>query len=132
MAVPTFKINNHDYTQYLKEKTGLQWTRENTNDEGAGRDMADVMHPMVTSRQRSLEVTMGPMPFAVVRQLEQDLEGNEDGVAVIYPDIYNGLVTKRLFYNTSISTSMLRFEDGNVVCDNVKFTLISVKEATIS
>ena len=132
MAVPTFKINNHDYTRYLKEKSGLQWSRENTNAEGAGRDAADVMHTMVTSRQRSLDVTMGPMPFSAVQQLEQDLEGHEDGVTVIYPDIYNGLVTKRLFYNTSISSSMLRFEDGNVVCDNVKFTLITVKEATVS
>ena len=132
MAVPTFKINNHDYTKYLKDKSGLQWSRENTNAEGAGRDAADVMHPMVLSHQRVLDVTMGPMPFAIVQQLEQDLQGHDDGVTVVYPDIYNGLVTKRLFYNTSISTSLMRFKDGDVLCDNVKFTLVSVKEATVT
>ena len=131
MAVPRFIINNHDYTAYVKAKTGLQWTRENTNAEGAGRDAADVMHPMVQSHQRSLDVTLGPMPFSVARQLEQDLEGNDDGVRVTYPDLYNGLTTTRLFYNTSISSSMMQFRDADVLCDNVKFTLISVKEATV-
>ena len=116
---------------YVKAKTGLQWTRENTNAEGAGRDAADVMHPMVQSHQRSLDVTLGPMPFSVARQLEQDLEGNDDGVRVTYPDLYNGLSTTRLFYNTSISSSMMQFRDADVLCDNVKFTLISVKEATV-
>ena len=131
MAVPAFIINGHDYTQYLKER-GLQWTRENTNAEGAGRDTADVMHPMVTSRQRVLDVTMGPMSFSVASQLEADLEGNPNGVRVQYPDVMDGLSVLRLFYNTSVQSSMLRFEDGNVVLDNVKFTLISIKEETVN
>ena len=131
MAVPAFKINNHDYTQYLKIK-GLQWSRENTNSENAGRDLSDTMHPMVLSHQRKLDVTMGPMDFSVATQLETDLEGGDNGVTVQYPDPMDGLTTKRSFYNTSISSSMLRFEDGNVVMDNVKFSLISIKEATVT
>ena len=25
-------INGHDYTAYIKQKTGFKWSRENTND----------------------------------------------------------------------------------------------------
>ena len=132
MAVPAFIINNHDYTQYLKIKSGLSWARENTNSENAGRDISDEMHPMVLSHQRKLEITMGPMPFSAVQQLESDLEAGDGGVRVQYPDPMNGLTTTRLFYNTSISSSMIRFEDGNVVMDNIKFSLISIKEAVVS
>lgn len=130
MAVPVFLINGVNYTQYLKQR-GLQWTRENTNAEGAGRDVSETMHPMVTSHQRTLEVTMGPMDFSVAAQLEAQLEAGNNGIRVTYPDLKDGLRTTRLFYNTSIESSMLRFEDGNVVLDNVKFTLVSIKEATV-
>ena len=44
-AKGVFKINGHDYAPYVKAKTGLGWARENTNDEDAGRDAGDVMHP---------------------------------------------------------------------------------------
>ena len=59
-----FTINGHDYTRYVKAKTGLSWSRENTNDEDAGRDTSEYMHT-------------------------------------------------------------------NVLCDNIKFTLISVQEGTV-
>ena len=128
MAVPVFTINNHDYTSYLKQKTGLQWKNENTNDEDAGRDAANVMHTNVTSHQRVLSCTLGPMPFSVAQQLAQDLMNNDAGVSVTYPDIYNGLSTTRLFYATSIDSAIEQFRDGDLVLDNVKFNLITVQE----
>ena len=128
---PVFKINNHDYAKYIKHKSGLTWQRDNTNDEDAGRDTAATMHPMVTSHQRTLTVKMGNMPVSVAQQLEQDLEGGDEGVVVEYPDIKDG-VCKRLFYNTSISSSIVQFEDDDIVLDNVSFKLISIKEATVT
>jgi len=125
-----FKINNHDYTSYVKQKTGFGWGRENTNDKDAGRDEGDVMHTNVRSHQRKLTMKLGPMPFNVAQQLEQDLEGGDDGVSVQYPDLYDGICT-RLFYNTSITAAEEQFRDGDIVVDNVNFTLISVKEATV-
>lgn len=125
-----FKINGHDYAPYVKAKTGLGFSRENTNDKDAGRDTGEVMHTNVTSHQRKLTVKMGPMPFSVGMQLEADLEGNDDGVAVRYPDLHDGICT-RLFYNTSIEAAMEQFTDDGIVLDNVSFTLISVKEATV-
>lgn len=68
---PAFEINGHDYAPYVKHKTGLAWSRENTNDEDAGRDKAETMHTLVTSHQRKLEVKMGPMPFEKAQQLEK-------------------------------------------------------------
>ena len=62
-AKGVFKINGHDYAPYVKAKTGLGWARENTNDEDAGRDAGDVMHPNVKSHQRKLTLKLGPMPF---------------------------------------------------------------------
>lgn len=128
---PVFKINGHNYAPYVKQKTGLTWQRDNTNDKDAGRDTAETMHPMVTSHQRTLSVKLGPMPFEIVQLLENDLEGNDNGVVVEYPDIKDG-VCKRLFYNTSISSAIEQFTDDTIVVDNVTFTLTSVKEATVA
>lgn len=128
---PVFKINGHDYAKYIKHKTGLTWQRDNTNDEEAGRDLSATMHPMVTSHQRTLSVKMGPMPFSVAQQLEQDLEGGDEGVVVQYPDIKNG-ICKRLFYNTSISSAIEQFNEDGIEVDNVSFKLISIKEATVT
>lgn len=127
---PAFTINGHDYSKYLLQKTGLSWTRENTNDEDAGRDTSEKMHTLVTSHQRSLSVTMGNMPFEIAQQLEEDLEGNDDGVKVKYPDIMDGMCT-RLFYNTSIEAAIEEFKDDTIIVNNIKFNLISVKEATV-
>lgn len=131
MAIPEkIVINGHDYTKYVKSKTGFLWSRNNTNDEDAGRDSSETMHTNVLSHQRELSFTLGPMPFSAAQQLESDLEGNDDGVRVQYPDLLDGMCT-RLFYNTSINAAMESFTEDGVVCDNVKFTLISVKEETV-
>ena len=129
--IPVFKINGHNYAKYLKHKTGLTWQRDNTNDEDAGRDTAATMHPMVTSHQRTLSVKMGNMPFSVAMQLENDLEGGDEGVKVEYPDLKNG-ICKRLFYNTSISSAIEQFEEDDIILDNITFKLISIKEATVT
>ena len=124
-------INSHDYTQYVKGKTGFQFERENTNAEKAGRDKSEVMHTLVTSHQRKLTLRLGPMPFDTAKQLETDLQGNDDGVQVQYPDLYDGLVT-RLFYNTSIEAAYEYFTADGIMVDNISFTLITVKEATVN
>lgn len=73
---------------------------------------------------------MGPMPFSVAQQLEADLEGGDAGVQVRYPDLKDGICT-RLFYNTSITAAIERFTDEGVMLDDITFTLVSVKEATV-
>lgn len=125
-----FLINGHDYAEYVKAKTGISWSRENTNDEDAGRDDGEVMHTNVTSHQRKLDINMGPMPFEAVMQLERDLQGGDNGVRVTYPDLYDGICT-RLFYNTSITAAVEQFKSDGIQVDNIKFSLISVKEATV-
>lgn len=125
-----FIINGHDYTRYVKQKTGFGWERENTNAEDAGRDENDVMHTNVLSHQRKLTLKLGPMPFDMVMQLEADLESGDDGVTVTYPDFKDGLCT-RLFYNTSITAAQEQFRDDGIIVDNINFTLISVKEETV-
>lgn len=125
-----FRINGHDYLPYIKAKTGLTISRENTNDKNAGRDSGLTMHPNVTSHQRKLELKMGPMPFSICQQLETDLQGNDNGVEVEYLDIKEG-VCKRLFYNTSIKAAIEQFTKDGVIVDNVSFSLISIKEATV-
>ena len=89
-------INGHDYTAYIKQKTGFKWSRENTNDEKAGRDTAETMHTNVTSHQRKIEIKMGPIPWDMAQQLEADLQGGDSGVEVSYPDLKDGFC-KRLF-----------------------------------
>ena len=126
-----FEINGHDYAPYVKHKTGLGWSRENTNDEEAGRDDADVMHTMVLSHQRKLTLKMGPMPFETAMQLEADLEGGDDGVTVKYPDLKDGICT-RLFYNTTIEAAIEQFTDEGIKIDDISFTLTSVKEELIT
>lgn len=125
-----FEINGHDYAPYVKHKTGLGWARDNTNDEDAGRDKSETMHPMVTSHQRTLTLKMGPMPFEIAQQLEADLQGNDDGVRVRYPDLKDGVCT-RLFYNTSIDAAIEQFTDEGIKIDDVNFTLISVQEGVV-
>lgn len=122
-----FKINGHDYTKYIPEKSGLTWSRENTNDSDAGRDKSETMHTMVTSHQRKLSVTLCNIPFAKVQQLETDLQTHDGGIKVEYPDLKDGMCT-RLFYNTSSEAGEERFTDNGVIVDNFKFSLISVKE----
>ncbi len=125
-----FTINGHDYAPYIKHKTGFGWQRNNTNDSDAGRDKAEEMHTMVTSHQRTLTMKLGPMPFETAQQLEQDLQGNDDGVQVTYPDLLDGVCT-RLFYNTSITAAMQSFTPEGVIVDDINFTLITVKEETV-
>ena len=125
-----FTINGHDYAPYVKAKTGLRWARENTNDEDAGRDMSNTMHPNVTSRQRKLTLKMGPMPFEVATQLEKDLQDGGAGVRVRYPDLLDGICT-RLFYNTSIDAAIERFTDEGIKLDDVSFTLVTIKEGVV-
>ena len=127
---PAFEINGHDYAPYVKHKTGLAWSRENTNDEDAGRDKSETMHTLVTSHQRKLEIKMGPMPFEKAQQLESDLQGNDEGVKVKYPDLKDGVCT-RLFYNTSIAAAVEQFTEDDVVVDDISFSLITVKEDTV-
>lgn len=125
-----FVINGHDYTRYIKAKTGITWTRENTNEENAGRDAAGIMHTNVTGHQRRLDIRMTAMPFSVAKQLERDLQGNDDGVKVFYPDIHDGLCT-RLFYNTSVKSAMSHFTPEGIIVNDLSFTLISVMEDII-
>lgn len=123
-----FEINGHDYTKYVKHKTGLQISRENVNEETAGRDESDYMHTDVRSHQRKLELTMGPMSYETAMQLEKDLISNDDGVMVKYPDLSDG-VCSRLFYNTTIKGAYERFEEsGDITVDNIRFTLTTVEE----
>lgn len=125
-----FLINGHDYAHYVKQKTGLEWSRDNTNEKDAGRDAGQTMHPGVTSHQRSLSCKLGPMPFSVAQQLENDLESHDNGVEVTYPDLKDGICT-RLFYNTSIKSAIERFTEDGIMLDDVQFNLISVQEATV-
>lgn len=125
-----FEINGHDYAPYVKAKTGISWGRDNTNDEDAGRDAGNVMHPNVTSHQRKLTLKLGPMPFEIAQQLEADLQDGDEGVRVRYPDLLDGICT-RLFYNTSITAAIERFTDEGIKLDDISFTLISVQEETV-
>ena len=120
-----FVINGHDYTRYVKQKTGFLWARENTNDENAGRDIGETMHPNTTSHQRKLTMVLGPMPFEIGMQLETDLEMSI--VSVQFPDLKRGICT-RLFYNTSISAAEEQFREDGIMLDNVSFTLITINE----
>lgn len=84
------------------------------------------MHPNVTSHQRTLTMKLGPMPFEIGMQLENDLEN--ETVLVRFPDLKYGITT-RAFYNTSISAAEEQFrEDGSIDLDNVTFTLITINE----
>ena len=125
-----FLINGRDYAPYVKAKTGLEWSRENTNDEDAGRDAGQTMHPGVTSHQRKLDVKLGPMPFAIAQQLEADLESHDNGIRVTYPDLLEGIVT-RLFYNTSIRSAIERFTEDGIMIDDIQFSLVTVREDVI-
>lgn len=125
-----FEINGHDYAPYVKAKTGISWGRDNTNDEDAGRDAGNIMHPNVTSHQRKLTLKLGPMPFEIAQQLEADLQDGDEGVRVRYPDLLDGICT-RLFYNTSITAAIERFTDEGIKLDDISFTLISVQEETV-
>lgn len=125
-----FEINGRDYSHYVKQKTGLEWSRENTNEKDAGRDAGQTMHPGVTSHQRTLSVKLGPMPFEVAQQLETDLESSDNGITVTYPDLKEGICT-RLFYNTSIKSAIERFTVDGIMIDDITFTLISVQEGTV-
>ena len=59
MAVQgTFQINGHDYTQYVKQKTGFGWARENTSDSDAGRDEDDTMHLCLLTLLCNLKKTL--------------------------------------------------------------------------
>lgn len=125
-----FIINGRNYTRYVKQKTGLGWSRDNTNEKDAGRDASQTMHPGVTSHQRKLEVKLGPMPFEIAQQLEADLQSHDNGINVTYPDLKDGICT-RLFYNTSIKGAIERFTEDGVMIDDIQFTLVTVKEGTV-
>jgi hypothetical protein len=70
------------------------------------------------------------MPFSVAQQLEADLQSHDNGIRVTYPDLKDGICT-RLFYNTSIKSAIERFTEDGVMIDDIQFSLVTVKEATV-
>ena len=126
-----FQIDGVDYAPFVKAKSGLKWSRENTNDKDAGRDVGQTMHTNVTSHQRKLEVKLGPKKLEDCMRLEADLQAGDNGVKVKYPDLKDGICT-RLFYNTSIDAGLTYFTDDGVKVDDVTFTLVTVKEDLIT
>lgn len=129
-AKGVFKINGHDYAPYVKAKTGLGWARENTNDEDAGRDAGDVMHPNVKSHQRKLTLKLGPSRLKRRSSLKPTCKAVTMAYRCNTPTFWTGYAPA-LFYNTSITAAIERFTDEGIKLDDISFTLISVKEATV-
>lgn len=116
-----FKINGTDFANRL-EDGGLQRTRNDLDDDSAGRDLAGNMDRARIATKITLQCTCRPMTQEEIQPLLSVIENNEF-VSVTYLDPAKGEVTKTMYCNTNPATCMRNYE-GTLLWDSISFTLV--------
>lgn len=123
MSRPIFKINGHDYTEYLADD-GLKPTRNDLDADGSGRNLLDgLMYRTRIATKVKWTVTFDRLDEAVVKQIEEDMYADDNYVTVIMLDPKQNRNVERTYYCSTINEGIQRYIGGRTVYDGVTFNL---------
>lgn len=115
-----FKIGGKDFTNHVV-LGGLEWSRNDMDDEKSGRTLDGVMHRNRITTKAKLNVTMEKMTTDELIGLNTALE--PQFVDITYLDPRFGIVTKT-FYGSTVSSAVQHIINGIVYWDGAKFNLV--------
>lgn len=123
MSAPYYRINNVSILPYITDG-GLVIDENDLDAEGSGRTLDGVMHRTVVSRKDKHTIKCKPLKTSEANIVLNAI-GTSAFVTVetnIHPKV--GTFTGQM-YNSARTAAVYRLdEDGNVLWDNIMFTLI--------
>ena len=121
MALPTFVINGHDYTELLAAD-GLKPSRNDLDKDGSGRNLLDgLMHRNRIATKMTYQVSFNRLTPEQLMQLESDMGGQYVNVTLLEAKT-NSHVT-RTYYTSTINEGVQRAINGQTYYEGVTFDI---------
>lgn len=121
MALPIFKIGDHDYTEYIAED-GLKPSRNDLDKDGSGRNLLNgLMYRTRIGTKMKYSLQFNRMPADVLKQLENDMSGTYVSVTLLEGKTDRHV--KRTYYTSTINEGVQRAIDGVTYYDGVAFDI---------
>lgn len=118
-----FIINDIDFTDRIVDG-GIVRTRNDLDDDSAGRDLTGTMQRSRVTTKIQLQVTCRPMTTEEISPLLTVLENNQV-VSVTYIDPKEGQTTKSMYCNQNPATCMRMYGDQEL-WDSISFPLVEM------
>lgn len=122
MYSAVFQIDGVDYTSYIKS-SGMGWDKNDIDAAGSGRNKVGTMKRHKVCSKRKLKITCLPLTQAKIMALSAALD--HETVSITYLDPQLGVITKT-FYGSSISSTTMISQNGDVVWEGATFNLTEV------
>lgn len=122
---PVFKVNGHDYTDYLTEE-GLKPTRNDLDSDGSGRNLLDgLMYRSRIATKAKYTVSFLRLDEETMKQLLSDMYADENYVSVTTLDAKTNRYIERTYYCSTINEGVQRYSvtDSKTVYDGVTFNI---------
>lgn len=115
-----FKIGDQDFTS-LVEASGIRWTRNDLDAEGAGRNLNGVMQRKRVAVKRKLSITCLRMDTGTIMALNKALY--PQFISVTFLDPIDGITT-RTFYGSTVEATTQVSINGMTYWDGATFSLV--------
>lgn len=120
---PIFRINGHDYTEYLSWD-GLKPTRNDLDKDGSGRNLLDgLMYRYRVATKVKWTVSFNRLPEKIMKQLDQDMYATDNYVNITTLDPKTNRHVERTYYCSTINEGIQRYVGGQTVYDEVTFDI---------
>ena len=105
----TFQVDGQDFTDCLA-LDGMNWTRNDLDASGAGRNLNGMMSRKRIATKRKLSISLGIVEETRMRALADALD--KQYVSITYDDLQSGRTTKT-FYGSEVSATPF-YEQGGM------------------
>lgn len=120
---PIFKVNNHDYTDYLTEE-GLKPTRNDLDSDGSGRNLLDgLMYRSRIATKAKYTVSFLRLDEDIMMQLLSDMYADDNYVSITTLDAKTNRYLEKTYYCSTINEGIQRYSGGKTVYDGVTFNI---------
>lgn len=118
---PIFKVNGHDYTQFLAED-GIKPSRNDIDGEGAGRNILDgLMYRNRIASKFKTPVLFNRMDEVIASQLLTDMK--PEYVFITLLDAETNRYIEREYYCSTVNYGVQRYIGGRTVYDGITFNI---------
>lgn len=118
---PIFRINGHDYTQYLAAD-GLKPSRNDLDADGSGRNILDgLMYRSKIATKMKYSVTFNRLTEDVMSALVNDM--SHEYLAITLLDSRQNRHIERTYYTSTINEGVQRYVGGHTYYDGVSFDI---------
>jgi len=119
MPLPIFRINNHDYTEYVQE---LKPSRNDLDKDGSGRNILNgLMYRTRIATKLKYNVAFCRLTPEMLQQLESDMDSEFVSITMLVAR--SNAQETRTYYTSTINEGVQRSIDGNVYYDGVNFDI---------